>query len=120
MEAGHGDFGSARLKDHVRSDWRNVALICRKCSKKIGGGFGPKGDKGLAKALRKHLALKKGRKAAAGIIEVGCLGICPKGAVTVIDGGRSRDWLLVRPGADLDLLATELGLAEPAGTMRSD
>lgn len=102
--------GSERLKDHVRSNWANVVLVCRKCSKKVDGGFGPGGGDHLAKALRKHLSLKKGRKAAAGVLEVGCLGICPKGAVTVVDGAASRDWLLVRPGADLDKLTQELGL----------
>lgn len=98
------------MKDHVRSNWQNAVLVCRKCSKKVDGGFGPHGDQRLAKALRKHLALKKGRKAAAGIVEVDCLGICPKGAVTVVNGAQSRDWLLVRPGADLDGLAESLGL----------
>ncbi len=97
------------MKDHVRSNWQNAILVCRKCSKKLDGGFGP-GDERLVKALRRHLSLKKGRKAAAGIVEVNCLGICPKGAVTVVNGSDSRDWLLVRPGADLDLLASELGI----------
>ncbi|MDO7836051.1 (2Fe-2S) ferredoxin domain-containing protein [Sphingobium sp. HBC34] len=101
---------SSRLKDHVRANWRTVALICRKCSKKLGGGFGPKGDERLARALRRHLSLKTGRKAAAGIVEVNCLGVCPKGAVTVVDGADSREWLLVRPGADLDALAQALGM----------
>ncbi len=100
----------ARLKDHVRSNWDNAVLICRKCEKKLDGGFGPDGDQRLSKALRRHLTLKKGRKAVAGIVEVSCLGICPKGAVTVVNGRASRDWLLVRPGADLDLLAGELGI----------
>ena len=66
------------------------------------------------KALRRHLSLKKGRKAAAGIIEVSCLGVCPKGAVTVVNGAASREWLLVRPGADLDELARTLALTPPA------
>ncbi len=99
------------MKDHVRSNWHNAVLVCRKCSKKLDGGFGPDGDQRPVKALRKHLALKKGRKAAAGIVEVNCLGICPKGAVTVVNGADSRDWLLVRPGADLDKLAGMLGLS---------
>lgn len=98
------------LKGHVQSNWRNVALICRKCSKKLDGGFGPGADERLAKALRRHLSLKKGRKADAGIVEVNCLGVCPKGAVTVVGGADSRDWLLVRPGADLDELAQALSL----------
>jgi predicted metal-binding protein len=100
------------LKHQVHSNWKTAVLVCRKCSKKVGGGFGPEGKRTLAKALRRHLSLKKGRKATAGIIEVGCLGICPKGAVTVVNGADSREWLLVRPGADLDELSVELGLVE--------
>lgn len=104
--------GNRGLKDHVRSNWQQAVLVCRKCSKKLDGGFGPDGHERLAKALRKHLALKKGRKAAAGIVEVNCLGACPKGAVTVVNGAQARDWLLVRRGADLDELAETLGLLQ--------
>ena len=112
MEAARGGrLKGRRVKDHVRSNWQQAVLVCRKCSKKVDGGFGPDGDERLAKALRRHLSLKKGRKAAAGIVEVNCLGICPKGAVTVVNGADSRDWLLVRPNADLDMLAHQLGLA---------
>ncbi|KRC78260.1 hypothetical protein [Sphingomonas sp. Root241] len=98
------------MKTGIRSNWSNAVLVCAKCSKKLGGGFGPKGRTPLAKALRKHLGLKKGRKGAAGIVEVKCLGVCPRGAVTVVNGAQSRDWLLVREGADLDTVAGELGL----------
>ncbi len=98
------------MKGQVQSNWSQVVLVCRKCSKKLDGGFGQGGDERLAKALRKHLSLKKGRKAAAGVVEVNCLGVCPKGAVTVVDGAASREWLLVRPGADLDELTDALGL----------
>jgi predicted metal-binding protein len=98
------------LKTGIRSNWSNAVLVCAKCSKKLDGGFGPKGRTPLAKALRKQLGLKKGRKSAAGIVEVKCLGICPRGAVTVVNGAASREWLLVREGADLDVVAGELGL----------
>jgi len=98
------------LKDNVRSNWQNAVLVCRKCSKKLDGGFGPKGSDRLAKALRKHLSLKRGRKAAVGIVEVNCLGVCPGDAVTVVNGAQARDWLLVRRGADLNELAETLGL----------
>lgn len=101
----------ARLKRSVRSNWSNTVLVCSKCSKKLGGGFGPKGRTPLAKALRKHLGLRKGRKGAAGIVEVKCLGVCPRGAVTVVNGAASREWLLVPEEADLDAVAGELGLA---------
>jgi predicted metal-binding protein len=102
--------GARGLKALVRSNWDHAVLVCRKCSKKLDGGFGPDGGERLAKALRRHLSLKKGRKASAGIVEVNCLGICPKGAVTVINGSQSREWLLVKPGADLDELARRLDL----------
>lgn len=103
------------MKDHVRSNWQSAVLVCRKCSRKLDGGFGDDGDERLAKALRRHLALKKGRKAAAGIVEVNCLGICPKGAVTVVNGAAAREWLLVRPGADMDELARSLNLVKETG-----
>lgn len=102
----------ARLKTQVRSNWSNAVLVCSKCSKRVKGGFGPKGKAPLAKALRKHLHLKKGRKAAAGIVEVKCLGVCPRGSVTVIDGANPTQWLLVPPGANLDEVAAEIGLGD--------
>jgi predicted metal-binding protein len=100
------------LKTSVRSNWSTSVLVCAKCSKKLDGGFGPKGRTPLAKALRKHLGLRKGRKGAAGIVEVKCLGVCPRGAVTVVNGAASREWLLVPERADLDAVAEELGLSE--------
>lgn len=100
------------MKAIVRSNWTETVLVCGKCSRKLDGGFGPKGKTGLAKALRKHLGLRRGRKAGAGVVEVKCLGVCPKGAVTVIDGARPREWLLVPEGADLALLAEQLGLRQ--------
>lgn len=101
----------ARLTRHLQSNWANAVLVCAKCSKKLDGGFGPKGKTPLAKALRKELGLKKGRKGAAGVVEVKCLGICPRGAVTVVNGAQARDWLIVPEGADLAALGDELGLA---------
>lgn len=99
-----------RLKRRVPSNWGQTILVCAKCSKKLKGGFGAKGRTPLAKALRKHLGLKKGRKAEAGIVEVKCMGVCPRGAVTVVDAGGPREWLLVPKGTDLDVVAGELGL----------
>ncbi len=101
------------MTQHVRSNWANAVLVCAKCSKKLDGGFGPKGKAPLAKALRKQLALKKGRKGAAGVVEVKCLGVCPRGAVTVVNGAQAREWLIVPEGADVAELAAELGLPTP-------
>ncbi|MDP5278008.1 (2Fe-2S) ferredoxin domain-containing protein [Sphingomonas sp. DG1-23] len=98
------------MKAGIRSNWSNAVLVCSKCSRKLDGGFGPRGRTPLAKALRKHLGLKKGRKGAAGIVEVKCLGVCPRGAVTVVNGAQAREWLLVPAGANLDAVAGDLGL----------
>lgn len=114
---GAGRTPDPQVKDRVRSHWSTAILVCAKCSKKLDGGFGPKGRTRLAKALRKHSGAGKSRKDAAGIVEVKCLGVCPAGAVTVVNGASAREWLLVPRGADVAEVASELGLADhaPAG-----
>jgi len=102
------------LKTHIRSNWSTTVLVCAKCSKKLGGGFGPKGKQPLGKALRKHLGLKKGRKSGAGVVDVKCLGVCPRGAVTMVNASASREWLIVPEGADLDDVARATGLEPQA------
>ena len=92
----------------VQSDWSNTVLVCKKCSKKLGGGFGPKGRTPLAKALRQELDVRKGRKGALGIVEVKCLGVCPKGAVTVVNGAKPSEWLLIRGGTAMEGVAARL------------
>ena len=99
------------LKTRVRSNWARTVLVCAKCSKKIGGGFGPKGKTSLAEALRTEIGAGKGRKSPVGIVEVKCLGVCPKRAVTVVDGARSREWMLVPEGSDVAAVAEALGFA---------
>ena len=94
----------------VPSPWQAAVLVCGKCSKRVGGGFGPDGRTGLAKALRKRLDLKKGRKAEAGVVEVKCLGLCPKRQVVVVSGAEPGRWKLVDPGTDLDEVARALDL----------
>ena len=96
------------MLNRVSSNWGSTALICKKCTKKIGGGFGDKGKTDLAKLLKKEIG--KGRKAPMGVIEVKCLGICPKNAVTVIDSRKPGEWMVVRAGtpiAQVKALLTE-------------
>ncbi|WP_109806930.1 hypothetical protein [Sphingosinithalassobacter portus] len=97
----------------VRANWSNAVLVCAKCSKKIDGGFGKKGRQSLAKALRRHLGIGKGRKSPLGIVEVKCLGICPRRAVTVLNAAKPDQWLLVEPGTALDEVAAALELDAP-------
>ena len=75
-----------------------MALVCGKCSRKLGGGFGHKGRHGLKFVLRDALKAA-GRRRELRVIEVGCLNLCPKRAVSVV--------LTAQPGAVL---------AVPAGT----
>jgi predicted metal-binding protein len=91
------------------SRWRASVLVCARCEKKLGGGFGGDGRKPLSKLLRK-LAGGKGRKADFGVIPVKCLKICPKRAVTVVTGANPRDWLIVPGGTPVDEVVVRLGL----------
>lgn len=105
----------ARRLRTVRAEWTDTVLICKKCSKKLDGGFGPKGRTPLAKALREELGVRKGRKGPLGIIEVKCLGICPRDAVTVVTGGAPGEWALVKEGAPIAEVVRDLGLGASAG-----
>ncbi len=95
------------------SRWRSAILVCAKCEKKLGRkGFGKSGDRRLSKLLRKR-AGGKGRKAAFGVVSTGCLKVCPRGAVTVVDGARARDWLVVQAGTPIEQVESRLGLTDP-------
>ncbi|TCP68037.1 hypothetical protein C8J43_103684 [Sphingomonas sp. PP-CE-1G-424] len=96
----------------LASRWQGSILVCGKCSKKLDGGFGEKGRTPLVKLLRQALGVKKGRKADRGVVEVKCLGVCPKNAVVMVDGARPDRWMLVPAGAGAEeVVAT---LTEPS------
>lgn len=100
----------------VKADWDEIVLVCRKCSKKLDGGFGKDGEQSLAKGLRRALGAKsKGRKAALAVIEVDCLDICPKDAVVALNAATPGDWAIVPKGAPLKSVARRLGLAVGEG-----
>lgn len=86
----------------LASRWQGSVLVCGKCSKKIGGGFGENGRTSPVKLLRHALGLKKGRKADRGVVEVKCLGVCPKNAVVMVDSARPDRWMLIPAGTDAD------------------
>ena len=99
----------------VASRWLGAVLVCGKCSKKLDGGFGKKGRTPLAKMLRKILGVSKGRKAALGVVETRCLGLCPGRAVAVIDGRAPGTWLVVPKDADVAELAARLAAGPTPG-----
>ena len=94
----------------AKTNWRQVVLVCRKCSKKLDGGFGPDGDKSLKKALRKYLKAGKGKKAELVVKETDCFDICPKKAVVAVNAANPKALLIVPSGADLFEVKARLGL----------
>jgi predicted metal-binding protein len=97
----------------ARSDWTEVVLVCRKCSKKLDGGFGQDGDEKLAKALRRSVKAAgggKGRKAQVAVIEVGCFDVCPKNAVVAVRASNPGEWVVVPRGASTRAVSERLGL----------
>jgi len=105
-----GDHRIMALKT-AKTKWRDVVLVCRKCSKKLDGkGFGPDGDKTLKKALRKYLKAGKGKKVELTIKETDCFDVCPKNAVIAVNAARPKALLIVPAGADLFEVKARLGL----------
>jgi hypothetical protein len=87
----------------LRAKWSDILLVCRKCSRKLGGGFGKKGRVPLDKLLKAEL---KGQKHGPKVLAVPCMDICPKRAVCALRGGAGRQVHLVPPGmAAQDVLA---------------
>ena len=81
----------------VPTPWQDVILVCGKCSKKLDGGFGADGDASLARALKRELR-GSGRRRSVRVIETKCLGLCPKGAVTVLPARQPGAMLAVPRG----------------------
>lgn len=108
-------MSSDKAWKQVKAEWHDVVLVCRKCAKKLDGGFGPDGDESFAKALRHSLdagemrKLKMRRREIA-VVEVGCLDICPKKAVVVVKGSDPTAMMLIPTGADMTEVKARLGL----------
>ncbi len=89
----------------VATGWTDALLICKKCSKKLDGGFGEDGSETLRRALRGALRTT-GQRGQIGLIEVGCLGVCPKRAVTTVRASQPGSLLIVPQGTDVAKLLT--------------
>ncbi|KPF71491.1 hypothetical protein IP88_10750 [alpha proteobacterium AAP81b] len=103
---------------HVPSAATRLIAICGKCSRKLDGGFGPDGDKPLAKALKRELALPKPKHARLRLIETRCLKLCPKGAVVVADSAAPGSLALVPARTPIAEVIADFGLSEPASQRR--
>lgn len=91
----------------VETPWRTVLLSCRKCEKKLDGGFGPDGTDGLLDVLKRTLR-ERGQRRAVRLLRSPCLGLCPKNAVTVLRAETPDRMLVVPRGASAELLAERL------------
>lgn len=105
------------MRASVPSRWAAAILVCGKCEKKLGGGFGKKDDKPLSRLLIKS-AGGKGRKAGLGVVTTKCLKLCPKQAVTVVDGAHPGEWLVIERGTSIEEVRARLGLSPRPGSIR--
>ena len=94
----------------VTTQSTTLVAICKKCGKKLGGGFGDGGGMSLAKALKKHLGLPKWKRSPVRIVETGCMKLCPKRAVAVTTSGDARLVFVVPGATPVSEVATRLGL----------
>ena len=114
-------MGAERSIKTARAGWTEVVLVCRKCSKKLDGGFGPDGDQRLAKVLRRALNLlpaderarkrPKRRRARVAVVEAACFDLCPRNAVVAVRAAEPGRWLVVPAGTEIGAVAASLGLA---------
>ncbi len=98
----HRAIEDSRLHS-VATGWTDALLICRKCSRKLDGGFGDGGKETLRRALRGALRTS-GQRGQIGLIEVACLGICPKRAVTTARASQPGNLLIVPEGTPVERL----------------
>ncbi|MFT3811231.1 MAG: hypothetical protein QM698_15065 [Micropepsaceae bacterium] len=100
---------TAGVRAH-RSRWRESVLICRKCSRKLRGGFGKKGKRSLRGLLKDVYGDAKGRRAEIGIVEAPCFKLCPKRAVSVALGSRPGVLFEVAEGTSVEDVMDALNL----------
>ena len=87
----------------VATGWTDTLLICRKCSRKLDGGFGEDGKQTLRRAMRGALRAT-GQRGQIGLMEVACLGVCPKHAVTTARASQPGELVIVPEGTPVERL----------------
>jgi predicted metal-binding protein len=87
--------------------WNAVLLVCGKCTRKMDGGYGPKGKDTLKSALRSGLA-ERGQRRQVRVIETRCMGVCPKKAVTALNAEDPGTILTIPRKTDADAALARL------------
>ena len=106
-------MGNDRAWNQAKAEWRDIVLVCRKCSRKLDGGFGPDGHEAFAKALRGSLGELRNAKALrreVAVIVVGGLDVCSKRAIVVVKGSEPETLLKVPEGAEMAEVVERLRL----------
>ena len=105
-------------KQSRTTPWRTVILVCRKCGKRLKGGFGAKRKERLRDQLRQALR-DTGRRREVKVIETSCFGICPKRGVTALNATCPGTLHVIPAGASpAAALDTLLGGMHPVGEAR--
>lgn len=103
---------AAGLAAYIKPHWITAVLVCARCSHRIGRGFGRGGRHRLAPALRRHLGIGRFRRASIGVVEVGCLGVCPRGAITLANARDPARRAVAPRACDLSALLAQLGIPD--------
>jgi predicted metal-binding protein len=96
---------------------RELLLICRKCARKLDGGFGPKRKQTLGRLLKDALRAG-GRRGELRVIETACLGLCPNNAVTLLRANRPGRLLAIPAGSDATAVLAALDLPPQTAMLR--
>ena len=91
------------------SPWRDLVLVCRKCTGKHHNGFGPDGDMTLREALKAHIR-KHGLKGTVRAVEVDCLDLCPEQGISCMRISDPGHIAVVPEGATVEEVFARLGL----------
>ena len=94
----------------IPTPWRDVVVVCRKCGKKLDGGFGPKRRDSLKSLLRQALRdIGCGRSVR--VLETDCMGLCPKRGVTALNASRPGTVHIIPEGTKAPDVVRQLGLS---------
>lgn len=88
--------------------WQDLVLTCGKCTRKLKGGFGRKRRLSLRALLKDGLRATADRRRLR-VIEVGCLGLCPRDAVTLVVASRPGILRPVPAGTELAAVLAAIG-----------
>ncbi len=105
---------TAEAPPAIEAPWQDIVLTCAKCTRKLKGGFGRKRRYSLRDILKQGLR-DAGLRRNLRVVEVGCLGLCPRDAVTLVRASHPRELRRIPAGSAFsDVLPVILPEPNPA------